>query len=314
MSASLHEYHWITIQEASSITGASLAIIQDTVHKYSHNPNKLKTQYIDGDLYVDKNQIINLFPASANVIEKERVPATLFKWFDELRRTYEASINAMFNRVETLKQAHTDELKQQYDAQLKHLQSHIKKLEQDAQFYQQQLSEQQQTIKQLNERYDTVMHALASQHRAPLPSKDITPVADKIESMQVPTADKTDKPKIQAANTQLAQDIQKALNHALKSREQQDYISAADYFEQAALLGCTQAMGALGRAYFIAEGVAKDIEKGLAWLLLAAEHGFVPAQQKLPPLQNKYPQAYQDALEQVEIIKIQIEIQQSDYY
>lgn len=313
MSVRLDECHWISLHEASAITGASLAIIQDTIHKHSHSPNTLNTQTIDGDLYVDKNQIINLFPGSANVIEKERIPATLFRWFDELRRAYEASINSMFARVEALKKQHTDEMKSVYDSQVANLQAHIKALEQNNAFYQQQISHQQHTIEQLNQRYDTVMHQLNRVSKQAEAEKDVTP---KIvpEPASPPEASFKPTPKVTHKTSNRRQiDAEKLFKKAHEARHKEDFILAADYFEQSAMLGNAKAMGALGRAYFVAEGVEKDLEKALAWLYIAAQNEFEPAQLKLAQLKEKYPQLYLEALAQVELLNIQIEIQQSDY-
>lgn len=58
----------------------------------------------------------------------------------------------------------------------------------------------------------------------------------------------------------------KALAMRNADNNQQAFIT----FKKAAYLGHVLAMGAMGRAYFLAEGVTKNPETGLAWLINAA--------------------------------------------
>lgn len=114
--------------------------------------------------------------------EKAKVPAQFFQWFDSLRQGYENSINKLFNRVEKVNEDHKEQLKSVYQSQIDGLkksyqdhlhslksgnqsqldqaQARIKQLEKDAQFYQEQIRTQNQTIDKLNGRYDAVIFAL----------------------------------------------------------------------------------------------------------------------------------------------------------
>ncbi|MER2492863.1 tetratricopeptide repeat protein [Catenovulum sediminis] len=331
---------WITLEQASEITGASLAIIQDTFRKYQDNPKALKTQSIDGEIFVDKRQIINLFPASATVVEKEKIPGTLFRWFDDLRRAYETSLNTMFKRVEAVKDEHKNDLesayKQQiallekkhqqqikqfaihYKQQMQHLQSSIHRLEKDAEFYQNQIVTQQDTIAKLNSRYDAVI--LALKNKGTIAEKDITPdnnllagQADQSEQNKekIPPAEETHKNTVPNDSESLNEEIDKLLEIAFHARDEKDYSVAVKNFELAAFLGSSKAMGALGRCYFVGEGVEKNIEKGIAWLYLASEYHFEPAKIKIQQVQIKHPEEYTNALQLADALAIQIKLKQT---
>ncbi|EWH11404.1 hypothetical protein DS2_04495 [Catenovulum agarivorans DS-2] len=327
MSSSELEIEWISLENASEITGASLAIIQDTIRKYQDNPLALRCQSIDGEVFVDKKQIINLFPASASALEKEKIPGTLFRWFDDLRRAYETSVNTMFKRVEQVKDQHKLDVETQYKLHIKmlekkhqqqlkqfavhykqmlvHNKKTIEKLEQDSEFYQQQITAQQQTIAKLNSRYDAVILALKDKER--LTEKDITP--------SMPSAHETHKTIEQTTADTTAPDntdIAEILNQAFAARADKDLNLAAELFTQAAYLGDEKAMGALGRCYCIGEGVDKNLEQGLAWLYLAAEFNFEPAVIKINQAKHKTPEALEKAIQLADALAIQIKLKQTE--
>ncbi len=355
MSSPDLEIEWISLENASDITGASLAIIQDTIRKYQGNPLALRCQSIDGEMYVDKKQIINLFPASASAVEKEKIPGTLFRWFDDLRRAYETSMNTMFKRVEQVKDQHKLDVETQYklhikmlekkhQQQLKQFAVHYKqmmvqnkqamqKLEQDTEFYQQQITAQQATIAKLNSRYDAVILALKEKEQ--LAEKDITPSQVALQQAQhmaesdteaaekeaveqesietpLPTAHETHVTIEKTASSNKNQDIEKILNQAFAARNDKDVNLAAELFTQAAYLGNEKAMGALGRCYCIGEGVEKSLEQGLAWLHLAAEFNFEPAQIKINQAKSKTPEALEKAIQLADALAIQIKLKQSE--
>ncbi|AWB67135.1 hypothetical protein C2869_12130 [Saccharobesus litoralis] len=422
---------WISLEQATEITGASEAIILDTINKYKHNAEAIRTHSEDDILYLDKKQLVNLFPSSSNPVEKEKIPGAVFRWFDELRRAYEISMQTMFNRVEQVKDEHKQDIESQYTqrlvdlernhnrhiADLKQAQSeqvdalnkHISKLERDTEFYQQQVIAQQSTIAQLNNRYDSVVLALRDKE-APSEEKDITPETksltqsstpdtvsttteentrstrpiDTQETQQTPdtlpkqqqsipaeqqkvrqetvqqsasepsaqsdkvsdstsinssetasepqpdntiettnehtsthTSPQTNEPTAKENQVDLEpnskkpttqQDIQQWVKQAYNLREQGDLTQAAQYFEKAALQGQEKAMGALGRAYFIGEGLEQNIESAIAWLYLASQHGFTPAAKKLEQVEVRYPDAYHNGLQLAETYAIQIKL------
>ena len=354
MSSTDLEIEWISLENASDITGASLAIIQDTIRKYQDNPLALRCQSIDGEMYVDKKQIINLFPASASAVEKEKIPGTLFRWFDDLRRAYETSMNTMFKRVEQVKDQHKLDVETQYklhikmlekkhQQQLKQFAVHYKqmmvqnkqamqKLEQDTEFYQQQITAQQATIAKLNSRYDAVILALKEKEQ--LAEKDITPSPSSLEQVpssvsdskadineptnddSLPSAHETHVTIKQTQSVQPTKDakhnVEDILNQAFAARSDKDLKQAAELFTQAAYLGNEKAMGALGRCYCIGEGVEKSLEQGLAWLHLAAEFDFEPAQIKITQAKTKTPEALTKAIQLAEALAIQIKLKQSE--
>ena len=343
---------WITLEQASEISGASVAILQDTIRKYKDNRHTLNTYEDNGELYLDKTQIINLFPSSASALEKEKIPGTLFRWFDDLRRAYETSLNTMFKRVEAVKDEHRLDLAESYDQRLKELENsyqsridelksahqsqvstltnHLNKLEKDSLFYQQQIVTQQQTLSQLNSRYDAVIIALKD--KKPQLEKDITP-STKPSALAVDETDNSDlttKTESQAEETAQQEEnatsltpvevveqtkenqikVSDVLKQAYSEREQKNYQAAVELFEQAALLGSNKAMGALGRSYFIGEGVDKNIEKAIAFLHLASEYGFEPAKAKVEQVSDKYPTEYRHGIELAKSYSIQIKINQ----
>ncbi len=305
---------WISLDQATEITGASEAIILDTIKKYQDNPSAIKTKSEDDILYLDKAQLVCLFPSSANPVEKEKIPGTVFKWFDELRRAYEVSMNTMFKRVEKVKDQHIQDMQAQYEKRLAELSNahisetkalgrHIAKLENDSLFYQNQIVAQQQTISQLNNRYDAVVLALRNkndEHLTQTFEKDITPDNSQIEEAQQANQESS-------KNTQEITADQ-IVQHAYLMRSKKEFEKAAKLLTRAALLGHCQAMGALGRSYFIGEGVEANQEQAIAWLHVASEYGFSPADKKLDLMQIKFPEQYSKGLKLAENFALQIKL------
>lgn len=352
---------WISLEQATEITGASEAIIRDTIGKYQDNPQQLKVKQEHGLIYLDKAQLVSLFPESANPVEKEKIPGTVFRWFDELRRAYETSVDTMFKKVEKVKDQHREDIEKSYQSRLKELeihqqnhlrdlktvhseslsnmQQHIDKLERDTQFYQQQVIAQQNTISQLNTRYDAVV--LHLKNRDPLdatPEKDITPdqrhlATDELnpesttnnvetppsathshpEPLDTPEQTSQEQSKKPEPTERLEQvDVEALVKQAYELRDINDYKQSNVLFEQAALHGHARAMGALGRCYVIGEGVESNLEQGIAWLHLAAKHGFTPAIKKVEQIQQKYADEFEHGLALAKTYEIQIKLNKQE--
>ncbi|NTS77968.1 sel1 repeat family protein [Catenovulum sp. SM1970] len=320
---------WINLEQATAITGVSQAIILDTTAKYQTTTDSPITKTEHGIVYFNKRQLVSLFPNSANPLVKDKIPGTVFRWFDDLRRAYETSLNTMFKRVEKVKDDHKDDIERQYqarmqdmqaqyqaqlnaiekghDAEIKALNHHLEKLENDSVFYQKQILTQQETLAQLNNRYDAVILALRDKESQTISSelaKDITPTP-----LAIPSNDEChDDEEESATKEQQRVDFEEIVNQAYQARNENNYELAVELFQQAALSGHAKAMGALGRAYFVGEGIEKNIELAVAWLHLAATNGFEPAGKKLEALINKVPEQYQHGLKLAEPISLQIKL------
>ncbi|MCJ8269888.1 MAG: hypothetical protein MJK04_10860, partial [Psychrosphaera sp.] len=249
--------------------------------------------------------------------------------------------NKLFNRVEQVNEDHKQQLKTVYQGQIDGLKksyqdhlhslkdshqaqtdqsgSQIRQLEKDAQFYQDQIKRQNQTIDKLNDRYDAVIFALMdNMDRQSLENvmKDISPADKEKLSFHLDNASEDDTPALtqqtgqqsvqQAApepaleqQPQTAAEVDKqitqALQQAFDARQTQQFEQAYELFLTAARAGDGKAMGAIGRAYFVGEGVKLDKATGLAWLMRAAEHQFEPARSKVKSAQSKSPELYQAA-------------------
>ncbi|NQZ07343.1 MAG: hypothetical protein HRT35_09310 [Algicola sp.] len=288
--------------------------------------------------------------------QKTKVPGQFFQWFDSLKQGYENSIHKLFNRVEQVNEDHKQQLKTVYQGQIDGLKksyqdhlhslkdnhqaqtdqsgSQIRQLEKDAQFYQDQIKRQNQTIDKLNDRYDAVIFALMdNMDRQSLENmiKDISPADKEKLSFHLDNTSEEDAPALpqqraqqtgqqeaQQAAPQQAQkstepapeptpehqaqtaaeidkQITQALQQAFDARQAQQFELAYELFLTAARAGDGKAMGAIGRAYFVGEGVKLDKATGLAWLMRAAEHQFEPARSKVKSAQSKSPELYQAA-------------------
>lgn len=322
--------NWITLEQASEISGASVAIIQDTIRRYQNNPQAFHTKLENNTYYVDQAQILHLFSSSSHPTIKEKIPGTLFRWFDELRKTYENSLSSMHKKIEKVQDESQQNLKHQYETrifeleeqyqqqilslkqahseQIKLLKRNILKLEKDISFYQKQATSQHESMAQLNARYDAILFALKDQHQSAPAEKNITPALNNTEQPAT-----TEQKKSEPTSAQSSQNgANSLLNSAFKAREQQEYTLANELFEQAALQGNNQAMGALAKSYFTAQGVNKNDEKAIAWLYLAAEFKFEPAIEKIAKFKQSHPQQYQNALELADAIRCQIQITADD--
>ena len=234
---------------------------------------------------------------------------------EQMKNVYQSQIDGLKKSY----QDHLHSLKSSNQSQLEQAQSRIKQLEKDTQFYQDQLKSQNQTIDKLNGRYDTVIFALKDKmDNKELENviKDISPDSDENPQPSLTDASippqRTEKP-VQSEpdndeqnvkennqndttqiNEQTTQDI---MTRAFNARQDKQFELAYELFYSAAKEGNEKAMGAIGRAHFVGEGIPQDKTIGLAWLIKAAEHHFEPAIKKVAGAEQKSPELYQNALQ-----------------
>ena len=265
---------------------------------------------------------------------KAKVPGHFFAWFDSLKQGYENSINRLFSRVEEVNADHKKQLEDAYQGQVDSLkQAHhahlvsvesgyreqsgqsaarIEQLEKDIAFYQSQIEQQNQTISKLNDRYDAVIFAL----RDKLDNKELENVIKDISPPEPPglqheeqqdashkLADNARTSETEPApagpakvnGSPLIPNVEQLLQQAFDARQAAQFDDAYQLFIQAAKAGNGKAMGAIGRAHFIGEGVEQDKATGLAWLMVAARHEFEPAMKKVESARQQTPQLYASA-------------------
>ena len=85
-------------------------------------------------------------------------------------------------------------------------------------------------------------------------------------------------------------------SQAVIMRQEEENEKAFFLFEQAAKRGHSKAMGAMGRSYFLGEGIEEDQMQGLAWLINAAELNLPPAVTRVKYFQENNADLYQEAL------------------
>ena len=246
----------------------------------------------------------------------------LLRWFEKMKTNYENNIKQVLNQFEANQEkqqtrldkshdAHIASLTQSYQQQIADKNKHIAQLESQIQFYQQQLIQQQKNAEQLNTRYDTVVTCMLTEKRRDFNIRDIfdddeftvfEPTTSKL-SVAEPTLQPTqqtpsNQEQEQEADEQLS--IEQIYQQGVELRQQGQYSAAFELFQQAAETQLPQAMGALGRAYFLSEGVEENYPVGLAWLINAANLAFPPAQTKVDQFKENDPELYQQALELAE--------------
>lgn len=244
----------------------------------------------------------------------------LLRWFEKMKTNYENNIKQVLNQFEANQEkqqtrldkshdAHIASLTQSYQQQIADKNKHIAQLESQIQFYQQQLIQQQKNAEQLNTRYDTVVTCMLTEKRRDFNIRDIfdddeftvfEPTTSKL-SVAEPTLQPTQQtPSNQAQEAYEQFSIEQIYQQGVELRQQGQYSAAFELFQQAAETQLPQAMGALGRAYFLSEGVEENYPLGLAWLINAANLAFPPAQTKVDQFKENDPELYQQALELAE--------------
>jgi len=238
-----------------------------------------------------------------------KVPSQIFRWFEKMKTNYEQSIHqvlkryeqftkAQQERVDNANQAHLEDLKKQHQAQLAQQEAQISQLTKDVAFYKNQIETQHATITDLNKRYDTVMHYLLAEKQTKSRFRDI--IEEEDHSTDDIISSQLDGPESDPNNTNVVNitdetkhntsDHEAVYQEALSTRKRGDLNKAFDLFEQAATLGNANAMGALARSYFLAEGCPEDELLGLAWLIEAANNGLPKAISRLAQFEEEDPE------------------------
>lgn len=244
--------------------------------------------------------------------EKLSIPSQVFKWFEKMKSNYERNIVSVLDRferttkeqqkrVDDLHLSAMENLSDSHEALVNSQQQQIEQLKKDIHFYQTQVSQQQQMIDQLNQRYDTVIAKLFIDSNSSNTLKDIEDVVtkptfddkDNEQSFITKLLNEATEPVPQNQNSrENKSNIEDYFQQAMLHREQKEYTQAVEYFEKAAELKHAKAMGALGRAYFLAEGVDENPVMGLHWLIKAAEHGLPQAQARVDFYKENEPDLY----------------------
>jgi len=246
-----------------------------------------------------------------------KVPSQIFRWFEKMKSNYEQSIHQVLKRyehftktqqerVDNANQAHLADLKKQHQAQLEQQEAQIAQLTKDVAFYKNQIETQHATITDLNKRYDTVMHYLLAEKQTRSTIKDVIKEDD--HNTDDIIASQLDGPESDPNNTNVVNLADEAplrqvsepsaetiYQKALETRQRGDQNKAFDLFEKAATLGNADAMGALARSYFLAEGCPEDELLGLAWLIEAADKGLPKAVTRLAQFQESDPELVMQA-------------------
>jgi TPR repeat protein len=259
--------------------------------------------------------------------DNQKVPSQIFRWFEKMKSNYEQSVQGVLQRFEQYSQSqqlridhanqsHIDNLKQSHQINLDQQSAQIKQLSDDISYYKEQISGQQQTIAQLNSRYDEVMRCLLSDQRKDSDIKDVfsddhirNETSELIEDLNVSinsaifdehsdhSSENETKEFLQEESvTSLNQCDEDLFGQAMLKRELGEDKRAFQLFEQAAKLGHAKAMGAMGRSFFLGEGTEEDHLIGLAWLIHAANKALPQAITRVKHFQENDPQLYQNAL------------------
>lgn len=259
-----------------------------------------------------------------------KVPSQIFRWFEKMKNNYEHSVQSVLSRFEQYNLAqqdridnankdHINSLKDAHDKHLQQNQSTINQLHKDIDYYKQQIANQQQTIAQLNSRYDAVMSCLLAKKTSNINVKDIFDSEDFITNSDVelpahehlstsdvistdnanvePTTHLTDDSVDSDETLPSQRSADDLFELALEHRNNQELTIAFDLFSQAAAQNHAQSMGALGRSYFLGEGVEEDHIRGLAWLIRAAELALPQAIKRVEHFEFHDPELFLSASE-----------------
>ncbi len=276
----------------------------------------------DGNLKVP-SQVFRWFEKMKTNYENS-VQSVLSRFEDYNLAQQQRLDNANNNHIKDLKSAHQEQLAQS--------QQQITQLKNDINYYKQQIAQQQQTIEQLNTRYDAVMSCLLTEQKHKVDIKDIFDNDDffSTDEPTLPTISNSDSTsdyssdnlssdnirsdnmssQTQLKNEDLAQQrdlseeqefellpSEQLFEQAIKHRESGEFAQAFKLFEQAAKKQHVKAMGAMGRSYFLGEGVDEDHQQGLVWLIKAAENEHPQAIARVAHFQENEPELFEKAQE-----------------
>lgn len=250
--------------------------------------------------------------------DSQKVPSQIFRWFEKMKNNYEQSVQSVLHRfeqyshsqqirIDKANQSHINNLQQAHQKHLEQQNSQINQLNHDVAYYKEQILKQQQTIEQLNGRYDAVMSCLLAEKRKDIDIKDIfsTNFANDqtVEDLNLSnTIEADDTVNDSPLSDNLSDDIHpitdknELFDQAILKRQSGDNEQAFQLFEQAAILGHVKSMGAMGRSFFLGEGIAENHAQGLAWLIQAAEQALPQAISRVDHFKEADPELYQEAL------------------
>jgi TPR repeat protein len=268
--------------------------------------------------------------------ERQKVPSQIFRWFEKMKSNYEHSVQSVLTRFEQYSQTqqirldkanseHVENLKTLHQSQNDQNQANLAHLHQEIDYFKQQIQQQQQTIEQLNTRYDAVMSCLLSEKQKEINIKEIfdnddffttqkndllkpsnelyevnsddfTPSKSTIEETEQVTSIRSI-----AENASDDEDDANALyDQALNHRQAEEFEQAFALFQQAAQQCHDKAMGAMGRCYFLGEGITEDHTIGLAWLIKAADQGLPQAISRVQHFEDQQPALFAGSMKLVE--------------
>ncbi|MEW6991730.1 hypothetical protein AADZ91_13735 [Colwelliaceae bacterium 6441] len=243
---------------------------------------------------------------------------------------FEEYNNKQQNRLDSANKEHIYDLKAQHQQQLEQSQNNIEHLHNDIKYYKDQIAQQQRTIEQLNTRYDAVMSCLLSEksrnknqikdifdnedffteinEELPKPSQDMgmkmegesssnaSNVQENIKKSINQPFDRYDSPNDINLNRQdSTKQIQAIFEQALELRSAAHFQQAFELFQQCAQAKHAHSMGAMGRSYFLGEGVEENHELGLAWLIKAANEKLPQAVSRVEHFQLNDPELFLSA-------------------
>jgi hypothetical protein len=257
-----------------------------------------------------------------------KVPSQVFLWFEKMKNNYENSVQVVLRRFESFTETqqervdsanhqHISNLKLMHGEQNQQSQDTISHFKNDIEFYKKQVILQQKTIEQLNTRYDAMMSCLLTEKRQGTHIKDIftsdqlhqssnpqetplfNPLNQDITHKSIFCDDSNLNEKLVDNATDIilekCNDSDDVFKQAIIYRNQNEQEKAFYLFQQAAQNGHVKAMGAMGRAYFLSEGVNENKKLGLAWLINAAEQKLPQAISRVEELKEQKPILYLQA-------------------
>jgi TPR repeat protein len=270
-----------------------------------------------------------------------KVPSQIFRWFEKMKGNYEKSIDNVLSRFEHYSDSqqkridnehsvHVSNLKESNNQLAAQQEKQIEQLTRDNDYFKKQISEQQLTITQLNSRYDVIVGQFLSGKRQESNIQNIFSESDFVSSDRLPSNVNDDMESSAKSNSnvlnihshnELQHNINEEINKgdnemeqnktnenellfikAIEKRQSENQEQAFQLFEQAAMNGHAKSMGAMGRSYFLAEGVKENHTIGLAWLIQAAKQELAQAVTRVEHFQECEPELYQEALEMSETL------------
>ena len=186
-----------------------------------------------------------------------KVPSQVFRWFEKMKHNYENSVQIVLRQFETFTTAQQERvdcanqelisnLKSMHSEQHQQSQDTILHLKNDIDYYKQQVTQQHQTIEQLNTRYDAMMSCLLAEKRKDIDIKDIFAEDDVVSAQN--TQKNSDLNILnqdlihQSPNDESDDIFEQAMIH----RSKDEHEKAFSLFQQASQNGHIKAMGAMG--------------------------------------------------------------------